>query len=155
MKIKIILFLLLLTSCHPLFCSWQNGYDEVNHEPTEEKIIGIYELNENSKSYLNEDNKIWPLKIEILKNKQCIFHYENNKISLVDKIFASKTDLKETKKNKIGKWYLYFDKEDKNCIFEIEGISTEPLYEKDGKLAIIKTIGDGDECNGIVYEKQN
>jgi hypothetical protein len=35
----------------------------------------------------------------------------------------------------------------------LEGICVEPFSEKEGKLAIQITIGDGDECEGIIYEK--
>ena len=42
---------------------------------------------------------------------------------------------------------------EKICYFELEGISVSSLRKKDGKISIMITIGDGDECNGIVYEK--
>ena len=42
---------------------------------------------------------------------------------------------------------------EKICYFELEGISVAPLCKKNEKISIMITIGDGDECNGIVYEK--
>jgi hypothetical protein len=151
MKIKSIFILLLFTSCHPLFCSWQNGYDEINYEPSKSEIIGKYELSEKSKSYLNEDYYSWPLKLEISENNQFKFLFEDNPESLADKIFAEKEN--ESKRNKIGKWFYSFMDKEKICYFELEGICVEPLRKKEDKISIMITIGDGDECNGIVYEK--
>jgi hypothetical protein len=151
MKIKSILILLIFTSCHPLFCSWQNGYEEINYEPSKREIIGKYELSEKSKSYLNEDYYSWPLKLEISENNQFKFLFENNPESLADKIFADKG--KGFKKNKTGKWFYSFMDKEKICYFELEGISVAPLRKKEEKISIMIIIGDGDECNGIVYEK--
>ena len=153
MKIKSLLFLLIFTGCHPLFCSWENGYEEINYEPSKTEIIGKYELSEKSKSYLNEDYYSWPLKLEIYKNKQFKLLFEDNPESLADKIFADKQKGNESKKNKIGKWFYSFIEKEKICYFELEGISVSPLRKKDGKISIMIAIGDGDECNGIVYEK--
>lgn len=36
---------------------------------------------------------------------------------------------------------------------ELEGLTVEPLFEKDNNIAISITIGDGDNCEGIMYEK--
>lgn len=153
MKIKSIFIFLIFTSCHPLFCSWQNGYEEINYEPSKREIIGKYELSEKSKSYLNEDYYTWPLKLEISENKQFKFLFEDNPESLADKIFADKEKGNDSKKNETGKWFYSFMDKEKICYFELEGICVQPLCKKDGKISIMITIGDGDECNGIVYEK--
>ena len=153
MKIKTIFIFLIFTSCHPLFCSWQNGYEKINYEPSKMEIIGKYELSEKSKSYLNEDYNTWPLKLELSKNKQFKFLFEDNPESLADKMFSDNENGNDSKRNKIGKWFLFFDEKGKFCNFELEGICVEPLCKKDEKISIMITIGDGDECNGIVYEK--
>jgi hypothetical protein len=153
MKIKSIILLLLFTSCHPLFCSWQNGYEQLNYEPLEREIIGQYELSEKSKSYLNEEYQTWPLRIELSENKEYKLLFENNSENLADKIPENGQKGNETKKNVKGKWFLGFNDKEKFCDFELEGICVEPLCKKDGKISITITIGDGDECNGIVYEK--
>jgi hypothetical protein len=145
MKIKSIIILLLFTSCHPLFCSWQNGYEELDYEPSEKEIIGQYELSEKSKSYLNEEYHTWPLRIELSKNKEYKLLFESNP--------ENGQNGNETKKNEKGKWFLGFNDREKVCYFELEGICVEPLCKKDEKISITITIGDGDECNGIVYEK--
>jgi hypothetical protein len=153
MKIKSIIILLLFTSCHPLFCSWQNGYEKLNYEPSEKEIIGQYELSKKSKSYLNEEYHTWPLRIELSKNKEYKLLFENNPENLADKTPESGQNSNKTKKNEKGKWFLVFNDREKICDFELEGICVEPLLKKDGKISITITIGDGDECNGIVYEK--
>jgi hypothetical protein len=151
MRIKSIFIFLIFTSCHPLFCSWQNGYEEINYEPSKREIIGKYELSEKSKSYLNENYYSWPLKLEISENKKFKLLFKDNPESLADKIFADKE--KEFKKNETGKWFYSFMEKEKICYFELEGICVAPLSKKGGKISIMITIGDGDECNGIVYEK--
>lgn len=153
MKIKSLLFLLIFTGCHPLFCSWQNGYEEINYEPSKIEIIGIYELSEKSKLYLNEDYYSWPLRLEISENKQFKLLFEDDHKSSIDKIFGDREKVNDPKKNKIGKWFYWFMEKEKICYFELEGIAVAPLRKKEGKISIMITIGDGDECNGIVYEK--
>ncbi|WP_262887289.1 hypothetical protein [Flavobacterium sp. XN-5] len=36
---------------------------------------------------------------------------------------------------------------------ELVGLTVEPLFEKDNNISISITIGDGDNCEGIMYEK--
>jgi len=79
--------------------------------------------------------------------------FEENPSSLGDTIFSNDRDLNETKKNVIGKWSTYFNKKDKYCLIELEGLTVEPLFEKNNNFAISITIGDGDNCEGIMYEK--
>jgi len=154
MKFRIVIVLsFLFTSCHPLFCSWQNGYSKLKNEPTKESLMGKYELSGKSKSYLNDSFNVWPVRIELTENMEYKLLFEENPLSLADKIFSNDKELNENKKNVIGKWSTYFDKNDKNCLMEFEGLTVEPLFEKDNKIAISITIGDGDNCDGIIYEK--
>lgn len=150
---RIIFILLIFTSCHPIFCSWQNGYEEINYEPSKSEITGEYELSKNSKSYLNENYYSWPLKLEINENNQFKLIFEDNPESLAEKIFGDKKNENNYKRNETGKWFHSFMDKEKICYFELEGITVEPLRKKDKKISIMITIGDGDECHGIVYEK--
>ncbi len=42
MRHLIIIFLFVLTSCHPLFCTWDNGYKQLTTEPQRERLIGHF-----------------------------------------------------------------------------------------------------------------
>jgi len=54
--------------------------------------------------------------------------------------------------DKEGKWMVSCG-DSNDCMIELENVCVVPLAEKDGRLAILISIGDGDECNGVVYEK--
>jgi len=154
LKFRVVIVLLFLfTSCHPLFCRWQNGYSALIEEPTKESLIGKYELSRKSKSFLNDSYDVWPVRIELTENMKYKLLFEENPSSLGDTIFSNDRDLNETKKNVIGKWSTYFNKKDKYCLIELEGLTVEPLFEKNNNFAISITIGDGDNCEGIMYEK--
>jgi len=117
-------------------------------KPSKSEIVGIYELSKDSQDYLGENYNIWPLKIQLLENGKFIFINNGNPISLSDKNLASKSDLN----NKVGKWIVSCSNSN-DCLIELDGLFVTPFSEKDGQFAIPITIGDGDECNGIVYEK--
>lgn len=57
--------------------------------------------------------------------------------------------------SKRGKWFLICEK-GRRCTMEIEGIQTSDhmIGIKKGKMSVLLTIGDGDSCQGMVYEKQ-
>jgi len=44
MRHSTILLLFLTTSCHPLFCTWDNGYKQLTTEPKRENVIGQFKL---------------------------------------------------------------------------------------------------------------
>ncbi|OAQ39978.1 hypothetical protein A5893_17430 [Pedobacter psychrophilus] len=143
-----IFFLWTLSSCHPLGCSWDFGYTQLKVEPNESKLIGIYILSEKSKSYL-KDHGLNP-EICILKlNADKSFNLENVPSSI------SNDDLKgsDGTQNKYGTWSVSCDKS-YDCMIELQGTCVVPLCEKDDRISIPITIGDGDECNGIVFEKR-
>lgn len=152
MKIRIIILLFLFVSCHPLFCNWDSDYNQLTKEPSKSKIVGIYELSKDSQDYLGGNYNLWPLKLQLLENGKFIFLSNENPISLSDKIFVSKSDLNRLMENKVGKWIVSCSNSN-DCLIEFEGLFVTPFSEKNGQLAIPITIGDGDECNGIVYEK--
>jgi hypothetical protein len=152
MKIRIIFLLFLFVSCHPLFCNWDSDYNQLTKEPSKSKIVGTYELSKDSQDYLGGNFNLWPLKLQLLENGKFIFLSNKNQISKSDKIFASKSDLNRLVENKVGKWIVSCSNST-DCLIELEGLFVTPFSEKNGQLAIPITIGDGDECNGIVYEK--
>ena len=142
-----ILILFLLTNCHPLFCTWDNGYTQLTTEPKRERLIGQYKIIESSKEFLIDKGfKNQEFKLELLDNGQ--FKFTNGPDIIFDRQGKSKQELI----NKEGKWSVTcadsFD-----CLIELENVCVVPLAEKDGLLAILITVGDGDECNGLVYEK--
>jgi hypothetical protein len=133
MKRLIYAFLILfLSSCHPVFCTWNLGYKQLDKKPERSNIVGFYQLNEKSKEYLKETYTEWPLKLEL--NNDGYYNFINSS------------------NVKTGKWSVSCE-ESYACLLELEGISVEPLRAKNGKLAIQVTIGDGDNCEGIIYEK--
>jgi hypothetical protein len=120
------------SSCHPVFCGWNLGYKQLEKEPLRSSIVGLYQLNQSSKDYLKENYKEWPIKLELNNDG----HYN----------FVNALNVKT------GRWSVSCG-ESYACLLELEGISVEPFTEKNGTLSIQITIGDGDDCAGIIYEK--
>ena len=132
-KISLIILLFFFTACHPLHCEWNSGYNPVKVQPNKEDLIGEYVLTKKSQKSPIKNIKLCAFKIELLENGR----YK----------FSSKTNQTLNE----GNWLIQCLDE---CLLELEGISVEPLYEKDQEFAILITIGDGDDCEGIVYEKR-
>ncbi len=124
--------LLFLISCNPLFCSWELGYTQLELQPELKKTIGLYKLSEKSMGYLSSELSGWTTMLELDENG--ILNYRNG-----DVIVKTRT------------WEISCS-ESYNCLIDIEE-RVVPFAEKDGKYAILITIGEGDQCNGIVYEK--
>lgn len=138
----------LLTSCHPLFCNWDSGYEHLTVQPSKEKIIGKFRLTEQSSEFLTD--KGFPnvaYELLLLDNGQ--FKFKNGP----DLIFDTSGNSRQELKNNEGKWFVTCG-DSSSCLIELEHVCVVPLAEKDGRLAILITIGDGDECNGLVYEKR-
>lgn len=152
-RIKTAFFLLIiicsviLDSCHPIFCNWDSGYEQLKELPSKDSIIGLYELTSNSKEFLQSQNL----------NSNC-------QLSIMD---AGKFDLKKNPDfvigsnsksigkliDKSGKWFSNCG-DSYGCMIELEGIQVMPLAKKNnGKISILMTIGDGDERNGIIFER--
>lgn len=55
--------------------------------------------------------------------------------------------------SKVGAWNVSYDKS-YGCLIELQGLCVVSLSEKNDRLAVPITIGDGDECNGIVFVKE-
>lgn len=147
MKQAIIFTIISLTGCHPLFCTWDFGYVQLNIQPAKEQLIGKYELSEASVTFLkNRKFKADEYSLTLADNGQ--FQFENGP----DLIFNSWGKSEQKLIDRKGKWHVSCG-DSYDCLIELEGVSVVPLTEKDGRLAILITVGDGDECNGIVYRK--
>lgn len=134
MKSLTIIFTLLLTSCHPIYCGWSSDYDNVINPPEREKIVGSYVLSKDSQEFLERDFTNWPINLSLSNDGQYRFFNQLENY------------LKQ------GKWSLYCDGKS-DCAMELEGITVECLGIKGSDIALLITLGDGDECEGIVYEK--
>jgi hypothetical protein len=147
MRNLVLPILLFLTSCHPLFCSWHSEYSEVKTEPRRETVIGQYRLIQSSKEFLLKKG---------FSNQEFLLELkENGKFQFTDAPDIIFDSYGRTQKKLIeyeGKWALICG-ESYGCMIELENITVEPLAQKAGSLAILITIGDGDSCEGIVYEK--
>lgn len=143
-----ILFLLLLSSCHPPGCSWDFGYTQLTAEPIEFRLYGIYRLNEKSKSFV-KDLGLDPDACILKLNRDKSFALENAPSGIMT---DTSTDEEDTISKK-GTWSVSCDKS-YDCMIELQGTCVVPLCEKNDRLAVPITIGDGDECNGIVFEKE-
>jgi hypothetical protein len=147
MRHLIILFLFILTGCHPLFCNWDNGYKQLTIEPKRERVVGQFKLIESSKKFLIDKGfKNQEFKLDLFDNGQ--FKFTNGPDILFDRDGNTSFALN----NKEGRWSVSCG-DSYNCMIELENVCVVPLAERDGRLAILITIGDGDECNGVVYEK--
>ena len=140
------LTILLFSSCHPLACSWDFGYSQLNAAPSDLKVVGTYKLDEKSTSYL-EDNGLNPEKCMLILNNDKSFSLKNAPSGISD--YSSPT----TPFNKVGTWSVSYG-DSYGCLIELQGLCVVPLCEKNNQLSIPITIGDGDECNGIVFVKE-
>ena len=144
MKLLTLLFPLILTSCHPLFCNWNRGFEQLKIKPNIEEVIGKYELDRRSKEFLFDRNySAGKYYLTLLENGD--FKFTNGP----DMIFNSWGKSNQKLIDKEGKWSLSCAKS-YNCMIELNGVFVEPLCQKDGEIAVLITIGDPDECNGII-----
>lgn len=120
------LILLLLISCHPLFCNWDKGYSKIEMKIDLNKIIGVYKI--------ENDNSIFPKEIKLTEN---------------GKYYFSETE--STLFNNGGKWMRIFSNEEN--IIDLENRVVR-LEEKNGNFALLFSIGDPDNCEGIIYIKE-
>lgn len=150
MNNKINIFLLaltILTSCQPLYCDWNKGYDQLTELTSEDLLIGEYRLTEESEEYLLAKGFKKTPKLTLLESGA--FNFKDAPDNLFDPFGRS---LGQTI-NKTGRWSASCG-ESYDCMIELQGITVVPISRKEkGPLAIPLTIGDGDECNGIIFER--
>ncbi len=149
MRAKLLPAVLLIcfTSCHPLTCSWELGYKQLTTAPNRTELIGKYELTQSSKEFLIEQG-FRTHAYSLILSKDGSYKFTNGP----DFIFNNWGVSNQKVFNKEGKWSVNCAKS-YGCLLELEKVCVVPLSQKDRKLSIMITIGDGDECNGIVYKK--
>ena len=140
-----ILTVLLFSSCHPLACSWDFGYIQLTNAPNDSKLFGTYKLDEKSRSYL-KDIGLDPEKCILILNKDKSFSLEDAPSGISD------YDSPTIPFSNVGTWNVSYGGS-YGCVIELQGLCVVPLSEKDDRFAVPITIGDGDECNGIVFVK--
>ena len=149
MRLLIIPLILCLVGCHPLFCTWDFEYNQLTSDPGEDSIYGEYRLNESSIENLKDQGfKEDFFAVRLYQDRTYKF------INGPDLIFNRNGSTRNEIMNRTGKWF-YSCNPSYACVIELERVCVVPLSEKNGTLAIPITIGDGDECEGIVYEKYN
>ena len=152
---KYIILLLLcfcLCGCHPLFCIWNVGYAAPNNPVKIVSVAGKYNLSTYSKKMMYYEGKYTNIpNSTIVLNADSTYEITNAPDWLTND-FGDASGRYFSKK---GKWFLICDKQS-GCTMEIEGIQTSDhmLHVKKGKMCILLTVGDGDSCQGMVYEKQ-
>ena len=144
--IVVILILSFAQSCHPLFCSWEIGYEQVTKMENSQIVVGQYSLSKKSEEYLKSKGYLKLPKLQILKSRE--FELTDIPVFIFDGDEENKaiTDLN-------AKWSTSCDPSYK-CLIELYKFAVVPITENEnGVISIPITIGDGDMCNGIVFEK--
>jgi hypothetical protein len=147
MKLVYLFALILLTGCNPLFCTWDSGYTQLRTEPDRTDIIGEYELTNSSKDFL-ASRKFTADKYTLTLSEAGDFIFNN----CPDLLFNDWAESNQKLIDKTGKWSVSCA-ESYDCLIELTGVCVVTLAEKNGQPAILIAVGDGDECNGLVYEK--
>ena len=145
-----IIILLALTSisvgCNVGICLWNMGYSQLKVKPEKSELIGIYLLNEVSNGNLTKQGyNVSHTKLKI----------ENDGTYILTDVPASilnQSDKTSSTIIKAGRWFVDC-KESYGCMIELEGVCVVPLSAKKGRLAVPITIGDPDQCEGIILEK--
>ena len=136
-----------LYSCHPIFCEWDSGYEQLTEFTDEDVIIGNYKLTKNSIDFLKTEGYSELCELKLLDYGV----FELTKAP--DFMFDSFGRNNGMTTDKTGKWRTTCDKPN-DCMIELFGITVVPLAKRgNGPISILITIGDGDECNGIIFEK--
>jgi hypothetical protein len=113
--------------------------------PNDSKLLGTYKLDEKSSAYL-KSNGLNPENCTLTLNKDKSFTLKNAPSGISD--YNSPT----IAFSKAGTWSVNCG-ESYGCLIDLQGLCVVPLSEKDDRFAVPITIGDGDECNGIVFVK--
>jgi hypothetical protein len=129
------------------FCTWNIGYSQIESEPKDIELIGVYVLDEHSKAkYLDEGLDLTYTKLELKADNQYVFVDAPNAI-------LNHFDRKQTF-IKAGRWSVTCG-ESYGCVIELEGVCVVPMSKKDGIFCVPIAIGDPDQCEGIVFVKSN
>ena len=90
-----------------------------------------------------------------LNPETCTLKLNKDKSFVLENAPSEITDysVQNTPFSKAGNWSIDCGKS-YGCLIELQGIVVVPLSEKNGQIAIPIEIGDGDECNGIVFVRK-
>lgn len=140
--------LLFLSSCHPLFCTWDMGFTEVK-DIKERQLIGTYNLMDYSKKMMKYEGNYTGISNSTIRLK------DNNTYEIInapDWLFDDFGESQNQYINKSGKWSLTCD--GSGCIMELDGLQAgELIFKKSNKLYVLLTVGDPDGCKGLAYVK--
>jgi len=145
--ILVILLSTLLSSCHPLFCSWDFGYKQLDELLETDRVYGKYYLTDESIQSLKSKGYSQMPKLWLLKSGD----YElTDAPNLMFNLFGENDGLTSYKS---GKWSASCGKS-YNCMLELNNLMVVPIARKDnGPMSILITIGDGDNCEGVIFER--
>lgn len=87
-----------MNACHPLFCSWNSGYEQLTEITSKDIIIGTYELNEKSIEYLESEGYKGPCSLQLLGSGK--FNLINASGFMFDSFGRNSGEAF----NKLGKW---------------------------------------------------
>ena len=146
--IVILTIFISLDSCHPFICSWNSGYEQLLELPDNKVFIGNYRLAKKSLDFLKTKGYKENCELKVLESNTFeLINAPDLMLNSFDRKNGSTIDT-------IGKWSVNCG-ESYGCMFELEGIVVAPIARKNnGPISILITIGDGDECNGIIFEKE-
>ncbi|MTI19885.1 hypothetical protein E1176_02515 [Fulvivirga sp. RKSG066] len=114
---------------------------------SEDIIFGSYKLTEESVEYLNSEGYKKTCSLQLYESGE--FKLTNAPDFMFDP-FGRNTGNTLTR---TGDWSTSCAKS-YDCMIDLMGITVVPLSRKlNGPIAILITIGEGDSCNGIVFER--
>lgn len=150
-KNSIVLILLLMTlhSCHPLYCDWDRGYEPLTTIENKQRVAGTYSLSKKFEDYIKSKGYSEVPSLQL---------HESGAFTLMDMpefvLDPNEKDPNGTVTDTSGTWKVSCD-EPYGCLIELENVAVVSLsHSKKGVMSIPITIGDGDMCKGIVFEKE-
>ncbi|MGZ3756333.1 MAG: hypothetical protein ACXVJE_14185 [Mucilaginibacter sp.] len=146
----IALLSLLFTSCHPLFCVWNLGYERVLKSNRPASLTGFYVLDKHSLDQMKYEGsyKITHHSLELFSNGT--YRFSN----LPDWVLNPYGDSKKSVIDNQGKLEVQCDQNGCNIIFDgFKDHLYGDLRTKNNKIAILFNVGDPDGCVGLVYLK--
>ncbi|HEX8608563.1 MAG TPA: hypothetical protein VF679_07990 [Pedobacter sp.] len=136
----------LLVSCNLGVCVWDIGYKQINTKPDEKDLLGVFHLTEKSITHLSkQDVDLQYTKLELRGDHQYIL--VDAPSAIINQFDKQQTFIKA------GKWSVSCEDLYGGCLIELAGICVVPLTKKAGVLSIPISIGDPDQCEGIVFER--
>jgi hypothetical protein len=145
--LPVVFFQLIQMSCHPLYCNWDKGYVQLSRIPIKDSIIGTYSLISKSKELLINNG---------LDHECVLVLMESGKYSIknVPEQTLNSGKVQWQSFSRDGIWTTSCQ-DSLYCMIELENVAVLPIARKEeGRISILMTIGDSDECNGIIFERK-